>query len=72
MPTIHHIDRLGDQRHVTVILRLVLDAEDHLVYGKVLDVEAQTCGSFNEWRALAQAVRHCVVDGKQKSLRDTP
>ena len=55
-----------------MILRLVLDAEDRLVYGKVLDVEAQTCGSFNEWRALAQAVRHCVVDGKQKSLRDTP
>jgi hypothetical protein len=72
LPTTNHIDILGDQRHVTVILRLVLDAEDRLVYGKVLDVEARTCGSFIEWRALAQAVRACITGAKQKGPSDTP
>jgi hypothetical protein len=46
-----------ENRQVTLILRLVLDARGRLRYGEAVDVEAHSQGRFVGWRGLTHTVR---------------
>jgi hypothetical protein len=48
---------LVEQRSVTLILRLVLDASGRLQYGEAVDTEARSQGRFVGWRGLTRTVR---------------
>jgi hypothetical protein len=50
-------DELAARRHVTVIVRLVMDRRGRLVYGELVNAESGTQGRFATWRALPAAVR---------------
>jgi hypothetical protein len=53
-------DRLSDRYHVTVILRLVLDRLQHLVYGEIIDAEGRSSGHFASWAELPGAVQRSL------------
>jgi hypothetical protein len=46
-----------EKRSVTLILRLVLDANGRLQYGEAVDTEARSQGRFVGWRGLTCTVR---------------
>jgi hypothetical protein len=48
---------LMEKRSVTLILRLVLDANGRLQYGEAVDTEARSQGRFVGWRGLTRTVR---------------
>jgi hypothetical protein len=48
---------LVEKRPVTLILRLVLDAQGRLRYGEAVDTEARSQGRFVGWRGLTRTVR---------------
>lgn len=52
---------LADRRHFVVVLRLVLDEHDRLVYGEVVDVGARVQGRFQTWRGMAPEVRTALA-----------
>jgi hypothetical protein len=53
-------DELAARRHVTVIVRLVMDRGGRLVYGEVVNAESKTRSRFTGWRGLPATVRACV------------
>lgn len=57
MPLPRSIERLTDVRHVTVILRLVLNRRGQLTHGEIVDVEGTTRIHFKGWRELTRALR---------------
>lgn len=57
MPLPRSIERLTDARHVTVILRLVLNRRGQLTHGEIVDVEGTTRVRFKGWRELTRALR---------------
>ena len=62
MPATPEQTRLSRSRHVTLVLRLVVDARGKLLYGQVVNTEGQTqCRFINNWRALSKAVRSCLA-----------
>jgi hypothetical protein len=48
---------LVENRSVTLILRLVLDANGRLQYGEAVDTEARSQGRFVGWRGVTRTVR---------------
>ena len=48
---------LVEQRSVTLILRLVLDANGRLQYGEAVDTEARSQGRVVGWHGLTRTVR---------------
>ena len=46
-----------ENRPVTLILRLVLDANGRLRYGEAVDTEARSQGRFVGWHGLTRTVR---------------
>jgi hypothetical protein len=50
-------DRLSDRRNVTLILRLVLDRLEQLVYGEVVEVDGRRVRRFKTWAQLPGAVQ---------------
>ena len=48
---------LVEKQPVTLILRLVLDAQGRLQYGEAVDTEARSQGRFVGWRGLTRTVR---------------
>ncbi len=46
-----------ESRHVTVILRLVIDQQGRVVNGEVVDVEAKLLGRFAGWVGLTYELR---------------
>jgi hypothetical protein len=52
-----HGGPLVEKRAVTLILRLVLDANGRLQYGEAVDTEARSQGRFVGWRGLTRTVR---------------
>lgn len=53
-------DRLAERRHVTVVLRLVVDRRGQLVYGETVDGQSRSQSRFVGWRGLLRAVRASV------------
>lgn len=54
-------ERLAVKRQVTLLLRLVLEANDALVYGEVVDLEGRPHGRFSKWTELPSLVGHAVT-----------
>jgi hypothetical protein len=49
-------DHLGEKRHVTVILRLVLDRQGALQVGELCDLEGTVLGRFSAWGDLTRTL----------------
>jgi hypothetical protein len=45
-------DQLGDRRHVTFILRLVVERDGTLAYGELLSLDLVPKGRFTTWDGL--------------------
>jgi hypothetical protein len=51
-----------DKRHqVTLILRLVLDAQGRLEYGEAVDTAGRSQGRFIGWHGLTRTVREWLA-----------
>jgi hypothetical protein len=61
---------LVEQRSVTLILRLVLDANGQLQYGEAVDTEARSQGRFVGWDGLTRTVRAWLTDQEHHSGAD--
>jgi hypothetical protein len=61
---------LVEQRSVTLILRLVLDARGRLQYGEAVDTEAQSQGRFVGWDGLTRTVRAWLARQEHDSGAD--
>jgi hypothetical protein len=59
-----------EKRQVTLILRLVLDAQGRLQYGEAVDTEARSQGRFVGWRGLTRTVRAWLA--RQEHTGGTP
>lgn len=57
MPQSGSADKLADRRHVTVVLRLLLDRHGRLIYGEVVDPAAHPQRRFVGWRGVTRAIR---------------
>ncbi|HZS03171.1 MAG TPA: hypothetical protein VFE37_30985 [Chloroflexota bacterium] len=65
MPTTPSDSALADRRTFVVVVRLVLDQRDRLVYGEVVDLGARVQGRFQTWRRLAPELRVVLAKLKQ-------
>jgi hypothetical protein len=45
-------ETLGDQRNLTVLLRLVVDPAGNLVHGELVDLDGASRGRFLNWDML--------------------
>jgi hypothetical protein len=61
---------LVEQRPVTLILRLALDASGRLQYGEAADTEAQFQGRFVGGDRLTRTMWACLVRQEQDSGAD--
>ena len=59
-------ETLEDRRHVTVVLRLVVDRRGRLVYGELIDEAAQARGRFVGWRGLTRTVQRWLVEQAER------
>jgi hypothetical protein len=57
MPGASEGNRLADRRHITAILRLLVDRHGDLVDGELVDAEARSRGHFLEWQELTRMLR---------------
>jgi hypothetical protein len=65
-------DTLAERRHVTVILRLVLDRGGRLIHGEVVDVEAGPWARFAGWRGLTRTLHAWLASQEQPEPGDPP
>ena len=65
-------DRLGDRRNVTLILRLVLDRLEQLVYGEVVDADGRRVRRFKTWAQLPGAVQDSLPRGEAEDAPQEP
>lgn len=61
MPALSGDEGLPERRHVTLLLRLVLDQFGHLVHGEVLDLDERERTRFRYWATLANAAQRCAA-----------
>jgi hypothetical protein len=61
MPALSGDEGLPERRHITLLLRLVLDQFGHLVHGEVLDLEERERARFRHWATLANAAQRCLA-----------
>jgi hypothetical protein len=54
-------ERLADKRHVTLILRLVVDSDGALAYGEVLDMESGSSARFASWQDLERTIQALIA-----------
>jgi hypothetical protein len=55
-------ERLGDKRHVTLVLRLVVDIAGTLMHGEIGDLNGRTRGRFAAWDKLAGSVQAVILE----------
>jgi hypothetical protein len=58
-------DTLSEKRQVTLVLRLLLDGENNLLRGDLVDVTGQSLGHFTDWISLAAALEEWQSRPKQ-------
>ena len=61
---------LSEKRHVTVILRLVLDARGRLEHGEIVEAEGTLRGRFVGWRGLTRTLRAWLASQEQHGVQD--
>lgn len=49
-------EQLGDQRQITGIVRLVVNAHGHLLHGEILDTDGRLQGRFVKWSEFVRIV----------------
>jgi hypothetical protein len=57
-------DQLDDRRHVTLILRLVVERDGALVYGEVLTVDAESKGRFATWQSMPRVISAALTSAE--------
>lgn len=62
MPESSTGERLGDKRHVTLVLRMVVDATGTLMHGEIGDLNGITRGRFAAWDRLAASVQEVLSE----------
>ncbi|MSP12340.1 MAG: hypothetical protein EXR62_05210 [Chloroflexi bacterium] len=67
-------EQLATKRYITVVLRLVVDEHDRLLYGEIVDGAGAGAKRFAGWRVLVRTVRTWVARQIPPALpeRDTP
>lgn len=60
MPSPSSVERLADQRYLTVLLRLVLNAQNELVYGEIINSAGDVCDRFQQWERILALVQLCL------------
>lgn len=53
-------EHLVDQRHVSLVLRLVVDRSQQLVRGEVLTSDGASAGTFRDWPALIKLIEQSL------------
>jgi hypothetical protein len=56
----HVAERLADNRHVTVVLRLVVTDAGHLVYGELVEPSGDSSARFPDWPRLIELLQQRV------------
>jgi hypothetical protein len=56
-------EQLVDQRHLTVLLRLVVDDQQQLVHGELVDVDGKAFGVFRDWPAMVELLERHLAAG---------
>ena len=57
MPPRAHRDQLAAKRHVTLIVRVVVDSRGLIESGEVVDAESRLQERFRGWQGLTRTVR---------------
>jgi hypothetical protein len=62
----------ASRRHVSLIVRLVLDERSRLIRGSVVDVHNEMWGSFVRWADLTRMIRRRLSEplARQSSVDD--
>lgn len=58
-------NNLADMRHLTIILRLVLDRQGMVVHGELVNLEGKTQSRFVGFRGMARAVKTWLANQSQ-------
>lgn len=56
-------DALSEKHQVTLILRLLLDRNNRLLHGDVVDVNGQSLGHFFDLESLTHAIEEWLARG---------
>jgi hypothetical protein len=55
-------EHLAEHRNVTVMLRLVVDSDGHLVHGELVDLDGSTHGRFLTWERMVELLSVHIAD----------
>jgi hypothetical protein len=55
-------DKLSEIRQISLALRLTLNPSGRLLYGEVVDVEAQFHHHFESWEGLTRTLQEWLAD----------
>lgn len=55
-------EQLAEHRNVTVMLRLVVDPDGHLVHGELVDLDGSTHGRFLTWERMVELLTLYIAD----------
>ena len=61
MPTPGRLERLADERVLTVMLRLVIARDGRLVHGEIVDLEGVVRQRFAHWTELLTALERLIA-----------
>ncbi len=57
-------DALSEKHQVTLVLRLLLDRNNRLLHGDVVDVSGQSLGHFSDLESLTHAIEDWLARGE--------
>ncbi len=57
LPILYPVDKLANTRHVTVILRLVLNQRNQVKRGEILNTRGKSLGQFVGWAGFMHVLR---------------
>jgi hypothetical protein len=49
-------ESLADNRHLTIMVRLLLTPRGGLVFGEIVDLDGKRAGTFRAWTALGELI----------------
>lgn len=65
-------EKLSNRRYFLAVLRLLLDEDDRLVYGEVVDEEGNSYSRFKDWRELTFEVQAYLAQRSQDTKPTQP
>ncbi len=63
-------DRLAETRHMTLILRLVLDPDGQIHHGEIIDADTKSMSRFKNWDEMIRALQDWLADQSAGHPRD--